>query len=395
MPVNPVLAVDGFEAGALLSVYYASAASASIQTTTIRNGKYAARVNPSASRGGFFLGTPAGTNHAIARFYTWFGTLPDADVPIWYRPRSSGGVLNAGLAYNSATGCLRPFLNDAGSGTTFGSDGPTVSTGAWIRIDMLLKVNSAGTSSSTIDWKQAGAAQSQLSATVSGGTQAGMVFGNLQGSTIMTSTNTCTMDVFFDDVVLLGDDGTYDIQYPLGDGRVLPSYPVGEGTHSGAGSFIDNSSNSPPVNPHLLVDDDPHSTNTAADWFGQNTVGANDYLEFLLGDLPAFGGNVQGWSLYTERNAISAGTGNCFWKGYDGSVFAIFNPTVTHTTMDGRIAVGAAGGGSRWTRSSYNGGGVRLRLGYAGQVSLVDRIHAFLMQVAVAGAPRAGWGIIV
>jgi hypothetical protein len=265
----------GFECGRLGSagLHWPTATNTSIDTGTVRSGARSYRVNPTAGTGS---ASPNGVSAAaitVMRFYVYFATLPSADTFIaWVAGASTSRV---GIAFKQSDSKL---YCASGSSPAFGATGVTVTTGTWYRIDLTMDQTSGAKS---VDAQVDGAALGQKTiATVSG---------NFPPS--IGVANTCTADVFFDDVAISNTSA----DYPIGVGFVNHFVPTSDGTHNvaGANQFergttgtdIDNST----TTAYQLVDDIPldDTTPDADDYISAIApANATDYVEVVIGPAP-------------------------------------------------------------------------------------------------------------
>lgn len=204
------------DAGGLSLHWNVAAGSPSISTTTVRSGTRSLRCNPTAATSG--VGMPAsffgsGTRH-IARLYVRFATLPSADCAL----AIFAGAGNVGPQVRFKQSDSKIY---AAVGTTLGASGVSVTTGQWYRIDYDFNVNTTG--ADFCDVQVDGSVCGQATGTGASGSSSVDAYGVL---------NTCTADVFFDDLVC----SSTAADYPIGAGFVNHFIPTSDGTHNIAGT---------------------------------------------------------------------------------------------------------------------------------------------------------------
>jgi len=268
---------EGFGHGFLADRLYGTITNAEITATAARNGPYGLRLAVSSGRAALTSGGTAGVQ--IGRIYFRFnGSLPSGDMYVAHFGQVSSFRRFLGVAFNSATGKLRSFAEDVNA-AQYGDDGASVDPDTWYRLDV--RAN-GGSNPKTLDWQLEGVDQPSGSFTLAVGGGVGvLLLGNTYGPT-------ATFEIDFADVVSVIETSGREPSYPIGPGEVTTLRTQAEGTHVDEENFTDDQSNSPPVNPHLRLDDDPGSESDT-DYVYQSTATSEtggSYLEYLLDDLP-------------------------------------------------------------------------------------------------------------
>jgi len=356
---------DGFEAGELHAFVYAGQSNASLVTSPVHSGTYAARLNVTVGRAWLMLHYD-GAASTIQRWYVNFTTLPSANAYVLYGREQSGTAHRIGIAYNAATGRFRSFAEDLDE-TLFGADGDVAITGNWIQLDMKI-------TDTTVDWQVAGNAQPSGSfASISGGAIGRCSLGNQDGGT-------ATFDCYWDDGVGVQVDAAKTPQYPIGAGYVARLVPTGVGTHVGASDFTDSGSNNPPVNPHLLVDEIP-TAEADTDYVAQTTLNTASYMEYELTDLPSDALMVHGAKTFTGYKGPSAGTSGLGIRVvYGGTETTLFNAAVGVGTAKEYLRADFSPTGFPLAPSGVNG--LKYRHGFSGDVTPNLRVHDVAVNVA-------------
>lgn len=366
----------GFEHGAIIGVgsssfswWFTNTGDASIQSTIKRTGSYALKMKPTSTTAARAELRHATLTDISVRQYLYFATLPDANTLLLSEANTT---FRTGIAFNSATSKLRA---QSGSGPSFSADGPSVTTGVWYRIDFKVTLDTAPSPDThTINWSVDGTAYETL-----------VVSANTAGYIATLWVTSAVNGEYYIDDVVVAQSG-----YPIGEGVVVLLRPSGEGTHSTAGSFTDDAANSPPVTPHLRVDEIPISASDT-DYFKQTTIGATDYIELTLEDLPAEAGEIQGVWAASLANLESAGS--------EDTNVNFFDPdTSTSTTIRGLTTSTSLGGladgigrAPWWTAALVNG--CRLRIGQSADVTPNARQRAMFVEVGYTSAVgNDGWG---
>lgn len=258
------------------------------------------RVNPTAAdaylEATYGTAVPTTATH-VGRFKVYFATLPTVKT---FLAQMLGSAANGSIVYNLADSKLYA----ATAAGTLGATGVAVTTGVWYRVDW--KVVSGATI--TTDVQIDGVACGQASVAGSAGTATGFRLG------LRTFATAPTGDVYFDDVIASGAAA----DYPIGDGTVAGLYPASDGTHGGtwaAGVFKKGSAAS--VNAARTDTDiwqslqNPLSTTIPTNFVGDITgVVTTDYVEFVLGNLPAGATGINGANVVATLHAATTTASN-------------------------------------------------------------------------------------
>lgn len=342
----------------------------SIQSTTKRSGTYALKCSPTAATPAVVLLEHVALITIVGRYYIRFATLPTVDMFLAYE--NAGGSIRSGLSFNAATGKFRAFQKAGSNAATFSTDGPTAATGVWYQIDYEVKVDSATSPDThTINWQVDGVVQAALVTLVDAATYTSFVYGN--GGSSPTS----AAEFYIDDHVMVNFSVNLEPSYPIGSGQVSLLQVDGVGTHLNAGHFTDSNANSPPVNPHLLVDELPIAT-TDTDYVSQTTIDVTSYLEFTLSALPAGAPDeVHGVSLAGSfSNALAADmTARLVAAGV--TIGGSLTSANTNSQIYGFNGLTRSG---LWTVAELNG--AVIRAGFSNDVTPSPRMHNVWVEVA-------------
>lgn len=259
----------GINSTSSLNQHFIRTGTGSISTTTFRTGLHSYRANPTA--GTTFWSTPTSFLGSvtvwITRAYIRFNTLPDADCDVL----ATSGTKALGLWFKSSDSTLR-----CGSLSGMGASGVTVTTGQWYRID--LKVDISGSTD---------LADAQVDGTTLG--QHSDAVGNIVsiGEFYFGAGQTCTADLFVDDIVV----STTSADYPIGAGFVKSYIPNADGTHNvaGANDFERSATGTDITNATTtafqLIDDRPIKSGTLTEYInGVAPPNATDYVEWQYED---------------------------------------------------------------------------------------------------------------
>ena len=161
----------------------------------------------------------------------------------------------------------------------FGASGVSVTTGVWYRVDV-----------KTVGDVVTGTGDVQVDGTACGQVTGAMTSANAT-EVILGTTQSCTMDTFFDDCVVSQTSG----DYPLGAGYVNHFVPTSDGAHNiaGAADFRRGDTTTDILNAtttaYQLVDDVPLD-NTTPDTDDHIRIvapaNATDYVELVFGPAP-------------------------------------------------------------------------------------------------------------
>lgn len=311
--------------------HWDAASNGSFSTSTVRSGLRSFRCNPSASFQTFRSFTFTGVNTYVARFYVRFATLPNQDT-ILFAAEQGGGTSYPGVGFKTSDSKLYP-LRYAGSVFTFGSQGFTVTTGQWYRVDVRV-VTSANPW--TIDVQVDGTALTQLAPAIAASTNMALFIFGANGAAAQTS------DIFFDDIIVSNTSG----DYPIGAGKVEPHTVVADGTHSIAGTNDFERGTSPTdilnstTDAYTLVDDVPLTTTLGTEYINMIAPpSAADYVECVFGPAPGISAPTTAPRAVEVIAAIAqagTGAGNMEIRLNDNGTT---NPVYSATGVAGVVAV--------------------------------------------------------
>jgi hypothetical protein len=346
----------------------------SIQTTVVRSGPRALKI-PLAADNKFWRRVGGGKSFGV---HPRLSAVPANDLVIAHLGQIAGTDHRAGVGINAATGKWRLFHRHSGGSIIWGSDGPDFVPDTWHFVQT--REETSGIVEGYVD----GTALTTLDTTSghAGGVLGTYLLGNAIG-------NTDTLDMYYADLIGYGN---LTRPWPIPDFQVELLGPVGEGTHVNSGSFTDDAANSPPVTPHLRVDEIPVST-TGTDFISQTTIGASDYIELLL-------------SNPTNREA-PIGI-HCVGERSNGGGFNSSNISLRIVNASGSESIFA---GAFISGQSFIGNGIRTglaaapswsaedvdamvaRIGFSSDVTPTPEIHAVFLEVAAPPPPAEpeGW----
>jgi hypothetical protein len=321
-------------------------------------------------------------SRATLRFYIKFVTFPSSNVPLWHVEHYAGGGSPKGLAWNSATNRIRPYID-----STFGADGPSVQTGVWYRIDANL-YNYGSPNREVVEWSQDGVAQPTLD----------IAAGARLFYTIRFGDNAAawTGDVCFDDFVLVWSSTYTYPAYPIGPGRCYYITTAGDGAHVDPDRFTDNAGNSPPASVWDRLDEGP-STSTA-DYVYQNSAGTTSYLECTRQQLPAGATRFHGAVMRFGRSVPSAYAQTTLHvrlyspdDGSDWSSASVDGVSAGKTYV--KRSIRGAADETTWSVAKANA--ARMRIGFEDAGPFDHRLHDYHEEWALPEAAASGWGIIL
>jgi hypothetical protein len=268
---------------------------------------------------------------------------------------------NVGLLFRQSDGKIYPGKFVAGPTYFFGSEGYSVSTGVWYRIDMKV-VTSANPW--TVDVQVNGTSLAQYTSASAVANDNNIAWGES-----LTSTATW----YIDDVIVSSNIA----DYPIGGGYVNHFVPVSDGSHNVASSNdfergttgvdIDNTT----TTAYNLVDDVPLPSGAPTD----DSIGiiappnSTDYVECVFG--PASGISTPTTAPRAVQAVIArheAGTGTCVGShklndgGTVSSILDISGAGATSFNYATKQFATAPSGGA-WTLAKFNA--LRLRTGYS------------------------------
>jgi hypothetical protein len=189
----------------------------------------------------------------------------------------------------------------------------------------------------------------------------GSLAGNVSAFTIGTL-NTCTSDIYFDDIIVSGTSG----DFPIGEGKVVGLYPNADGSHGGtwaAGAFKKGTSGATNAS---RTDTDiwqslskPLSTSVGSTWINNVTVTTSyptDWVSTAYDNMPSETASVNGMMAVFTTHSASATTNN-FQLVIDSSsgTNAIFQGDLSESTITVPCAIMTPAAGPPWTKSELDG----------------------------------------
>lgn len=214
-----------------MEVTATSGTTVAIETTPIRSGTYSFSTTASTSAPFFTYQPTASTTDTstwFIRVYLYITSLPAADRYVLSVVNSSV-ALGGGLKITT-TGAIQLFQGSGGAGTQVGSNGPTLNTGQWYRLELKIKGTNAGTGElrgllDGVEFAGSATANTQYVHTVR--------WGNAGGG----NTN---LDFNIDDIAINDDSGSFQNSWP-GEGEIIHLNVDSDGDNSqwgnGAASF--------------------------------------------------------------------------------------------------------------------------------------------------------------
>ncbi len=352
MAITPVFCC-GFECGVSTGAtahWALTGTGASFQTTTFRNGLRAGRCHPAGTSSSFQRTLAVAPSIAVFRFGLFFTTLPSVDCELG---TVNPGGFDAGVYFSQSDSKLYAGLFVG----AYGATGVSVTTGVWYYIDV--RVDSS-TTTWTMDVKVNGTACAQTTNSSSISTFPTFTLGNW--------TTIATGDWFYDDVIFSATVG----DYPIGDGKVLPSSPVADGTHTGtttnfvkgaAGTSLTVTS----TDVWQLVDDIPLAVNTS-DWVNQQTSAATQYVEVIFATATATDG-PRGVEVITAAHKLTTAAADMKHKLNDnGTTALVWQTGLSSAAGSSALAFqtkqfSSMVGGGAWTKLRSDA--LRFRFGYS------------------------------
>lgn len=329
-------------------------------------------------------------DYLVVRVYFRFDTLPTSGVCDIASLDSTGGSLfdneRAWVRYNAGTGRLEALIAEPGFPTAGPVQGPSISASTWYRLDM--RVHSDGVNDFvTFDWSVDGSPQTQVTLSAPGGI-AGKPIGFEFGAELNNAVSAAT-DLRLQDILVSLDPATY----PLPPGRTKVLRPNGAGTHVNPNHFQDDDGSAIDANSYLKLRDDASGTET--DWLAQNTLSTTSYLEFTVDDLT--GESVLGVQVQIGNNhpgvtgassiayEVVDSAGNLQRQRYNGWDPAGFFTRATSSSSSSTSAI-QPDSSLLYPEDTLDWGdvaGLRIRIGFSGDVSPLLRVHLALLEVAV------------
>jgi len=360
----------------------------SVQTNTVRSGTYALQINQTA--GEYFSRGMAIVPRPIVAVHVRLAAVPNADVTVVYMNQNAGLSRRQGIGIRGATGKWACWIRLGTGAIVWGNDGPSVVTGQWLRIDMVLRSSGSGPYTYTTDAKIDGVDVPQASVVnATSYPNFGNIYLGNPGTAIGMGTATYT--IYFDDLGVWEESTNSIRTYPVGSGVVYALVPNGEGTSVNPSNFRDDNLNSPPVSPATRLGEIPVSG--TADYVDQITADGTAYIELTMTDL-AEGTAI---ALYVFGGESSAdGTTGSFNRSLklvdvnnNNTVYSIFGGAASAAAIrwSGSGISGVprgAGSGSiapDWSTADVNA--VKLRIGYSTDVVPNPRFHNLIIEVYV------------
>lgn len=346
-----------------------------VSTTTFNSaggGLRSFRFNPTAATSflthtfATAIGSPA---TMVGRFYVRFATLPSATT----------GLVFGAVYFHQPSSTLR---GGESAGAT-ASAGAAVTTGVWYRVDFKRVFNTTTTADIQVD----GVAQTQYSA-ASSAAPASQIFFGLADS--------CTADVFIDDLVVSGTSG----DYPIGAGSVAGLYPSADGAHGGGwatgtfGKSTSGATNAANTDTDIWSSlDNPLVSTAAGAWVSDltGTVTTN-YVNFVFGDLPAGASTVNGAMFVITLHCASTTASNHDFALADstaGASASLLTGAFNVSTITIPIVVrNTDRAGSAWTPTLVNDARFRFSSTDSNPDVYLDGVCMEVDYVAVAAIPN-------
>jgi hypothetical protein len=151
----------------------------------------------------------------VARCYIYFASLPTPNSTYLFGIESGGGE-RRGVYYHAPTHTLRA---GGPSASNLASGGAVVTTGQWYRIDIMVLFQTIASVTCYLNVDGVGQPNHTLATTNSTGF-----------SVTVGGNDTTTMDVYYDDIIVTGNQ----LDFPIGAGTVVGLYPNSDGVHGGA-----------------------------------------------------------------------------------------------------------------------------------------------------------------
>lgn len=370
MAITPIFCC-GFEEGldTGYNVGHWTLSGATIQATTKRTGTYALKCNPSAGQHWAYHDFTY-VDIVVARFYVYFATLPNANVPIAFYYIAS--IYLEGVFYKSSDSKIY-----AGFNSNLGATGVSVTTSQWYCIDVKVDVHA---NPHKVDVQVDGVACGQKSTAVAAESIGDFNLGNY-------NTN-CTGEWYYDDVILSATTG----DYPIGAGKVLPFLATSDGTHSFTlNDFLYNAAGgSIAVNAtdvYTYLDELPLAG--GGDFINQAITRTTGYVEVCFADTTEANA-PRGVEVMIVNHQTNTNSGTSTFKLYDN----------TGTTEDTVLARSGAGSTTlqyatkqyaarpaalgAWTVAAFND--LRFRFGYSSDAAPDQYFDGVLVEAEFAVA---------
>lgn len=238
--------------------------SPAIQSTTKNTGSYALRLNPSSAIYTVFknLSSPA---IVVGRVYFRFSSWAGIDNEIVYVTIAAG--VNLAIKLNATTKKLFARFWSTSSSSDHAT---TLALNTWYRLDFRFD---ASTGTSKIDFQVDGVAATQFTLSQSASTFSSIALG---------PSNSDSMDLFLDDVVVSVTTG----DYPIGAGGTEALVPASDGTHNAGTNVMEDNAGTDigTASAYDKINSIPPSSTT---YVRQAAVGTGNYAEVLFGDIVA------------------------------------------------------------------------------------------------------------
>lgn len=336
----------------------------SFSTSTKRTGAASFRANPTAAHGYFNLdstsltGGLTMTQRTVGRFYVNFASLPTGDTWLVASVQFLGSAIGVGFKNSDST--IRGMHNNGGN--TFSSNGATVTTGTWYRVDFDINTSA---NPWKVDVRVDGVALNQLTTALAANTHTYFAIGI--GCNLVATTT----DAFFEDCVI----SQTGADYPLGPGEVQRLLPNADGTHSVTGTNIIRGTTAAPTgggnvngssDTYTYVDEVP--LGGGGDFINQQTTAGTEYAEIAFENTPSGKGAPRSVSVIIARHESTTSTGAAQHRLRDTvsaaeDTFLNFNAAGSTSLRYTWKCYAAAPGGAAWTSAILDG--IVYRFGYS------------------------------
>lgn len=266
--ITPVFCC-GFECGlfGVVGQHWSSSSNSSMQTSIVRSGARALRMNPTGATGANDQIALTGSNYIIARFAIRFTTLPTLGMSLMSSIQQTPGVWFEESDNKIYAGAQLDV---------YGATGFEITTGVWYVIDLHIDADS---NPWTIDVSVNGTALGQVTRALAATSLTGVRLGYASSR---------TYDGYWDDVVVSNTQA----DFPIGDGKVEHFVPTADATHNIAGTndFERTLTGTDILNAttdaYQLIDDIPLES-SVVDFINMIAPpNATDYTEHLFGAAP-------------------------------------------------------------------------------------------------------------
>lgn len=355
----------------------------SVQSTVKRSGTYALELDRSAATACRVRVGGTGGFTGIWQFYLRFATKPTSRERIFHMAHSAGAPVIT-LYYDGSDDRLE-LQDTAAAGTEV--VGPTLAVDTWYFLQFRW---SAVSGSITTYWYVDGVAQPTFTVSDSGPSYLDTI------SWGTTDTSGSAYKAYIDDAIAWVDSDTpLDVIWPPSSSSVVPLLPDAMGTSNNPTDF-NTDLGALDSNSWQQVDDLPLSGGT--DYIAQITANGASYAEVEFAE---YGGSdtVVGASLYYGFENSAAGDTTAICQFFDDSSqlggFATANGNGARKYS--QLAKRGPEGHAAWTTANTDG--LKIRFGYANDVTPNPRLHAAVVELALANPPEdndgwmgLGWG---